>query len=259
MNAKKFERCRDTLKVLSAKNDAVFLTLTTPDVVDFVSIRERWRSLRHWLCRRLGGAKYVMNYEKHPGYLQKSVKDRYGFERILRSDGVSHGWHIHAVFDTFIPLLEISSVVRQHGFGRVDVRRVTSCGISDYLTKHALKAYRGLSRKEREVYPKLRMRLVNSSRGLPTLDEYAWHGALLDKQRGLLSSYVRDCKVNGDKARVRQWFTRCLVLAHVGAKSWRDWGRVYSAARVNHRMARRTSKSPAGTTGEGVSASFLPS
>lgn len=179
-------RCMDALKLLSESGEAVFFTFTTPDVVDYHTIRARWCRLRHELLRSLRtqygkGRKvlYVMNYEKHPGYLQKVVRHPQCVEIVKRSDGNSHGWHIHGVINCFVPLDRFLPLVRACGFGRTDVRRVTSKGIATYLTKHALKAYAGLSRKEREKYKGQRMRLVNASRGLPTLDEYSYRSPLL--------------------------------------------------------------------------------
>lgn len=216
-------RCEDALRLLSEGGEAVFFTLTTEDAVDLPEIRRRWRSLRNWLVRRLGNPRYVMNFEKHPGYLQKVVKDKDGRERVIRSDGKSHGWHIHSVFSRFIPLNELQSQIRAHGFGRVDVRRVTSRGISDYLTKHALKAYRGLSRKERERYPKGRLRLVNTSRGLPPLSSYSWQSDFLSRQRKLYREYHDMRTSQGFKPDARLWLPRCAVLSLLGASSFTEW------------------------------------
>lgn len=185
-------RCNDALRVLVEHNEAVFFTLTTPDEVDFCTIRARWRSLRHDLLRALrkrsAGRKihYVMNYELHPGYLQKIVRDPRTVDRVIRSTGRSHGWHIHGVLSCFLPLDQFLPMLRRNGFGRVDVRRVKTKGVSDYLTKHALKAYAGLSKKERELYQGSRRRLVNTSRGLPALNEYAYQSAHLDAVRNLM-------------------------------------------------------------------------
>lgn len=175
-------RCEDALEVLSKEGFCCFFTLTTPDVVDIHTIRERWRNLRHWLVRYLNNCagplkvptrdgaksrqrqsvKYVMNFEIHPK---------------------GHGWHVHSIWNRYIPLTlgYVRDQIKAFGFGRVDVRRVTSKGISEYLTKHALKAYRGVSRKEMEKHPSFRLRLVNASRGLPVLSDYAWKSD--DKER----------------------------------------------------------------------------
>lgn len=213
----------DALSALARDGEAVFFTLTTEDVVDLREIRRRWRGLRNWLVRRLGKPHYVMNFEKHPGYLQKVVKDERGRERIVRGDGHSHGWHIHSVFSRFIPLKELQTQIKAHGFGRVDVRRVTSKGITDYLTKHALKAYRGLSRKEREQYPNGRLRLVNTSRGLPRLCDYRWTSSELELHRKLYREYSDMRKAQGHKPDARKWILRCSILSLLGASSFTDW------------------------------------
>lgn len=149
-------RCEDLLKLfLSQSQFNVFLTLTTPDVVDIVEIRQRWRSLRHYLVELFGSdVKYVMNYEIHPK---------------------GHGWHIHSVWNRYIPLKEFLPKIQSFGFGRVDVRKAGSVGVADYLSKHCLKAYRGISRKDGGCS---RLRLVNCSRGLPRLSDYVWESDL---------------------------------------------------------------------------------
>ena len=167
-------RCEDVLNAfLSGSTGCVFFTLTTPDVVSFEEIRRRWRGFRHWLARELPkGAKYVMNYEIHPK---------------------GHGWHIHTVWNHYIDLRKYLRVIRSFGFGRVDISRVDSKGIADYLSKHALKAYSGGRHAPRGQVE--RMRLVNTSRGLPTLAGYVWESdlkasthRLLVKSSGLIKS-----------------------------------------------------------------------
>lgn len=184
-------RCDDALQILMKDNEAVFFTLTTRDEVEFLEIRKRWRALRNDLMRYLRRTypgkqiHYVMNYEMHPGYLQKLVKDKYG-EKLIHGTGRSHGWHIHGVFSCFVPVYHFREYLERHGFGRFDIRRVKTKGVSDYLTKHALKAYQGLSAKEREKYQGSRRRLVNTSRGLPALNDYAYQSAHLDTVRKIM-------------------------------------------------------------------------
>lgn len=197
MKTKKQLRCDDTLKLLTSKGRAVFFTLTTADEVEFDEIRRRWRSLRHDLVqdiRRRTGRRplFVMNFERHPGYLQKVVKDDATVERVIRSDGRPHGWHIHGVIDCYLDLRRYRSFFDRAGFGRVDVRRVTSKGVADYLTKHALKAYRGLSRLARAKMQCQRMRLVNVSRGLPALAMYRWESEHLERTRRIFSELVSE-------------------------------------------------------------------
>lgn len=147
------------------KKPCVFLTLTTPDVVDIIEIRSRWRSLRHWLQETFPNVKYVMNYEIHPK---------------------GHGWHIHGVFTCYIPLTKYLIKIQSYGFGRVGVEKVTSKGVADYLTKHALKAYRGVSLHNRELLGRsIRLRLVNTSRGLPRLSDYKWHSLYNDRFKSI--------------------------------------------------------------------------
>lgn len=145
-------RADDALSVLSRGSCPVFFTLTTPDIVDAQEIRHRWRCLRNWMIRKLGNPQYIMNYEIHPQ---------------------GHGWHIHAVFDCFIPLSQFLPKIHSFGFGRVDVRRVTTLDIARYLTKHCLKAYRGIKIKQSIISRGFRLRLINTSRGLPSLTSYS--------------------------------------------------------------------------------------
>lgn len=181
-------RCDDVLRQFTAGGyQCVFFTLTTSDVCDIKEIRRRWRSLRNFLVRKMeldgyGRPAYVMNYEMHPAILLKVRKDG----SIYRGTGLSHGWHIHGVFDRFVPLRRYIEDIRAHGFGRVDFRAVTSRGVSWYLTKHALKAYRGVSRSSSGS---VRLRLVNTSRGLPRLSDYKTVSEFRDGVKSLLDRF----------------------------------------------------------------------
>lgn len=172
-------RCSDTLDFLMCHNEGlVFVTLTTKDVCTLIEIRQRWRNLRHHLVRKyqkylpdgskdtVNGFHYVMNYEKHPG---------------------GHGWHIHAVFNRYIKLWgnSLEKDIQRFGFGRVNIKKVYSKGVSDYLTKHALKAFRGVRDKDLSG---VRFRLVNTSRGLPTLDSYSWHSEFNQQRADVMRS-----------------------------------------------------------------------
>lgn len=149
-------RCEDLLDCFLRSKDrksCVFFTLTTPDVVDYETIRARWRDLRHYLVEYMSREKgerpkYVMNYELHPH---------------------GHGWHIHSVWNRFINLKKHLDKIHAAGFGRVDVRRVYRKEVALYLSKHCLKAYRGLRKKDDTIN---RLRLINCSRGLPRLSDY---------------------------------------------------------------------------------------
>lgn len=163
-------RCDDVLRYFVRNNLGMcFLTLTTPDVVTLDQIRQRWRDLRHYLVEREGeGFKYVMNYELHPK---------------------GHGWHIHGVFNRYINLRgEGLQQLRRYGFRMISVKKVTSLGVSQYLTKHCLKAYRGVRRSMREDDLSKRLRLVNTSRGLPKLSDYHWQSAYNEKVKEVLKS-----------------------------------------------------------------------
>lgn len=162
-------RCNDVLRsFMDSSKGCVFLTLTTPDVVDIYEIRKRWRGVRHFLCEKYPGVKYVMNFEIHPK---------------------GHGWHIHSVWNRYIPLKVVFDKLRWYGFGRVDISKVRRRGVADYLTKHALKAYRGVSAAELKRNPSFRLRLVNASRGLPVLSDYKWQSDLKEDVKELLSAF----------------------------------------------------------------------
>lgn len=130
--------------------NGTFWTFTTKDVVDLFEIRNRWRSLRHEIQRYLGKSKYIMNYELHPK---------------------GHGWHIHVVFSRFYCIDDVRFYSDKFGFGRINCKRITSKGISDYLVKHCMKSYRMSNYLSNRVK---RIRLVNLSRGLPSLSDYNW-------------------------------------------------------------------------------------
>ena len=159
-------RCDDVLKHFS-KRKMTFFTFTTKDVVTYSEIRQRWRNLRHFLVEkyRSKDLKYVMNYELHPK---------------------GHGWHIHAVFSDYIQLkFGGLAKMRSFGFGMIRVEKVNSLGVAQYLSKHCLKAYRGV--KQAQKGQGKRLRLVNTSRGLPRLSDYKWQSDFNDR----VSAFVR--------------------------------------------------------------------
>lgn len=203
MESKKKIRAKDALNILMKGGKAVFFTLTTPDVCDYAEISRRWRNLRLYLLqdmRRRGlDPQYVMNFERHPGYLQKVVNKDTFEECVIRSDGIPHGWHIHGVMSCPIDLRRYLWTIRYYGFGRVDVRKVTTEGVAEYLTKHALKAYRGISKRERAKCGVERVRLVCTSRGLPALHDYKAQSAHLELVRYLMRLQVAEVKRRGDK------------------------------------------------------------
>lgn len=197
------QRCEDVLKFFSEHNRGMaFMTFTTPDVVNLFEIRKRWRSLRHYLQEREGeGFKYVMNYELHPK---------------------GHGWHIHAVFNRYVNLRKGGlEKLRRYGFRMISVKKVTTVGVSLYLSKHCLKAYRGVRENLQKGELARRLRLVNTSRGLARLCDYKWTSSyFLQVQDFVKSPLVKDyfrrvpwksrfllsevCVLNG-------WSPQCLV------------------------------------------------
>lgn len=179
-------RCDEVLRsFMASSRGCVFLTLTTPDVVDLSEIRRRWREFRHEIMRRLKtDPKYVMNYEVHPN---------------------GHGWHIHSVFNRYLPHELLLPLARASGFGRLDVRRVGSAGVAEYLTKHALKAY--AKRTKYAEKGAKRARLVNTSRGLPRLCDYHYESSRLDNERKILRLLL--------SAKLRPSFMTCAQLARL--------------------------------------------
>lgn len=225
----KSQRCDDSLSILCKDGKAVFFTLTTRDECDYHEIRARWRRLRNWLFRKLDFPHYVMNYELHPGFLIKEQKIRTGEVVVVHGNGCSHGWHIHGVMSRFLPLNGFLGSIRSFGFGRVDVRRVTSLGVSDYLTKHALKAYRGLSASERSLYPKMRFRLVNCSRGLPRLSDYFFDSDFITRRNSIFREWYSEISndVKPPFSLIRLWLSRSSSLALIGKAHWWEWPSLY--------------------------------
>lgn len=120
---------------------AFFWTFTTKDVVDYSEISRRWREVRHWLGIAYKPFRYIQNFEVHP---------------------LGHGWHIHFVSDTFINLKKHFNKIQSFGFGRIQVKKITSLGITEYLEKHAFKPVR---RSDKDGSTS-RVRLINISRNL---------------------------------------------------------------------------------------------
>lgn len=182
-------RCNDVLhNFMRSNKGCVFFTLTTADVVDFDEIRRRWRGLRHWLSRRLDDVE-IVNLEN--GKRKRVIKWQSHFVMNFELHPKGHGWHIHTVWNRYIDLRKYLSKVRSFGFGRVDVRKVNTQGVADYLTKHALKAYRCKVRLQEGRFG--RCRLVNTSRGLPKLSDYFYSSDFLYKFRKSYRSVNRLC------------------------------------------------------------------
>lgn len=181
----------------------MFFTLTTPDVVDLSEIRNRWRRFRHYLVESVfaSGVKYVMNFERHPE---------------------GHGWHIHSVFSAYVPLKRILPYVRECGFGRVDVRRVYTTGVAEYLTKHALKAYATANAFLRADGGGVkRMRLVNTSRGLPPLSDYTYLSGYRDGYLLLKRKIEFNLKV--DKRNFVGYMAYVKAAYQLGIRTWADF------------------------------------
>ena len=198
-------RCTDVLCHFMANNRGLsFFTFTTPDVVGLYEIRQRWRSLRHYLAEREGeGFKYVMNYELHPR---------------------GHGWHIHSVFNRYINLRGGGlAQLRRYGFGMIRSEKVDSLGVSMYLSQHCLKAYRGV-RDKLHFDDCKRLRLVSTSRGLPKLSDYKWSSAYLSAVRSRLA-VVSDAK----EFRSLSWLAKYRiseVSALTGDNVFKVWARM---------------------------------
>lgn len=176
-------RCEEVLEKFfdSSKTRTIFLTFTTKDVVDIYTIRGRWRNIRHYLCERYPHLKYVMNYELHPK---------------------GHGWHIHSVWNGFINLRGSDlKKLQSFGFGRINVERVNTLGVADYLSKHCLKAYRGVG--EKMHFKGKRLRLVNTSRGLPSLGDFQWQSTHQDNIKKILADKVFDTDL-----KTLSWFAK---------------------------------------------------
>lgn len=198
-------RCDDVLRFFMENNRGLcFLTLTTPDVVTIHEIRKRWRSLRHYLAEREGaGFKYVMNYELHPR---------------------GHGWHIHGVFNRYINLRgEGLRQLRRYGFGMINVKKVNSLGVSQYLSKHCLKAYRGVRKSLHAGEFMQRLRLVNTSRGLPRLSDYKWQSAYNEKVNQVMRNRAFRDRFKGVEWRRVRLLAEASVL--LGVYPWRLFSR----------------------------------
>ena len=155
-------RAEDTVEQLLKRRSCFFLTLTTPKRVELIDIREMWRNFRHDFARLLH-FNYIMNYELHPR---------------------GHGWHIHAIIDKYLPLRKYLSRIHKHGFGRTNIKVATTKTISDYLTKHIIKAYRQHMFGEASlVGRKYRLRLINVSRCFPPLCSYHCISDIVRRQK----------------------------------------------------------------------------
>lgn len=98
-----------------------FWTFTFVEATTLRDCATAWR--RAWSTRNclydyyptIGG---VRVFEEHPG-----------------KGDISHGWHVHAVFDQRMDISIVKRIVSKYGFGRIDVRKTTPEG-AKYLGKY---------------------------------------------------------------------------------------------------------------------------
>ena len=124
-----------------------FLTLTTADKCTPCQVSYRWRELIHTRYWKKLHIAYVQVLEKHPG---------------------GHGWHIHAVVSSRIPVDTFRPLLKSCGFGRF---HIVKCNrhldrITYYLAKYIGKSLPGMRDPELK-----NVRMVNVSRGLPVLSQ----------------------------------------------------------------------------------------
>lgn len=145
------------------------------------------------------GLKYVMNYELHPK---------------------GHGWHIHGVFNRYINLRGGGlQQLRRYGFKMINIKKVTTLGVSLYLSKHCLKAYRGVRKSLNSGDVAKRLRLVNTSRGLPKLSDYRWQSAYIESVASVMRNRVFRDRFKGMDLRRLRAYAEVSVLW--GVHPWR--------------------------------------
>lgn len=154
-------------RVLSSFKDAVFLTLTTADVVNLADLRQRWRKFRHDYIRHVGKVNYVCVFEVHPK---------------------GHGYHVHVVFDRgYLPIQVIRRYSTFAGFGRVHIEKAFDLQrASYYLVKYLSKSI-----KNSRALGVSRVRLINLSRGLLTLSECVSVGTVVSSIKQVIDNRYR--------------------------------------------------------------------
>lgn len=178
--------------VIGGFEHGVFLTLTTADIVDYPTIRARWRAFRHDYTRFIGhSCGWIMCYEPHPH---------------------GHGWHIHVVFNSdFLDVNVIRKYSSRHGFGRIHIERVDSVGMSGYISKYISKS----AKRARDLGCE-RIRLINCSRGVTRLRDIVVSSRWSD--------YIRVCMANPIVPRVGHWGLANYRLASAyGLGLWRGF------------------------------------
>lgn len=194
MSIKQKIRLDNCVEYLLKKQQCYFWTFTTVDVVDYRTIADRWRKLRNYLNVKYDGFLYVQNFEIHPK---------------------GHGWHIHMLCNVFLNLRDkrLFALIKRYGFGRINVERVKTKSVSDYFSKHAIKAYRYHRTLEGKSK---RYRLVNVSKKFQfPLKDYQWQSPKLEKQKII----IKELRNHYKKNKYRYIFHLADILSSYGYNS----------------------------------------
>lgn len=91
-----------------------FWTFTFPDVPPIPEAGQRWRRVVQWLQREFGETVWGLRvYELHE----------------------THGLHLHALVNKYLPVRRVRAAVEGYGFGRIHVTRIP-VGMADYPAKY---------------------------------------------------------------------------------------------------------------------------
>jgi hypothetical protein len=115
--------------------DVYFWTFTFAEVLGIKDAVKRWHrflSDRDGLRKTFPGVQGVRVYELHPGRPPLFL---------------SHGLHIHAVVNQFLPVDDVRAIAAKKGFGRIHVQKIpreASKYLAKYLSKRRPECFAGM-------------------------------------------------------------------------------------------------------------------
>lgn len=119
----------------SMNADVFFWTFTFAEVLDLKEAVKRWHrflSDHDGLRKSFPGVQGVRVYELHPG---------------KPPDYFSHGLHVHAVLNQFLPVDQVRAIAERKGFGRIHVKKVpreSAKYLAKYLGKKRPECFAGM-------------------------------------------------------------------------------------------------------------------
>jgi len=127
--------------LVSQSKDIYFWTFTYSEALDFKDASKRWNHFNTVLKRKFQQVQGVRVFELHAD-LTKTLPE--GTNQ--HGDAVSnatHGLHVHALLNTYLPVEQVRKIAEKCGFGRINVKKADDLSeperLANYLAKYLRK------------------------------------------------------------------------------------------------------------------------